>query len=114
MCVSSSALLLLFLLPKDGDSVTDAELTPAVSSSHTTCQLSLSDNMLFNEANWETSHHAAAYVCVCTGVCREHLLLAADNKCQLNPKKSLQDQQSIFDGERSGVQSPASGVRHRD
>lgn len=41
--------------------------------------------MLFNEANWETSQHAA--VCARTAVCREQLLSAADNKCQLNPKK---------------------------
>ena len=42
--------------------------------------------MLFNEANWEKSQHSVACVCVCTGVCREHLLLALDNKCQFNPK----------------------------
>lgn len=32
---------------------------------HTTCQLSWSDNMLFNEANWETSQRAAVCVLVC-------------------------------------------------
>lgn len=41
--------------------------------------------MLFNEADWETSQRAVGRVC--TGVCPEHLLLAADNKCRLNPKK---------------------------
>lgn len=51
-------------LPKHGDSVTDAELTPAISFSNTTCQSGLYDNMSFNEASWETRHHAVASVCV--------------------------------------------------
>lgn len=48
----------------------------------------------------------------CTAVRRERRLYAADNKCQLNPKKSPQDQQSTSDRERTKAQSPASGVRH--
>lgn len=36
---------------------------------HTTCQLSWSDNVLFNEANWETSQYAAVSACVCVLMC---------------------------------------------
>ncbi len=59
--------------------------------------------MLFNEANWETSQHAVMCVCVCTGVCHEHPLLAADNKCQLEKKIPSGPAEHLWQREERGA-----------
>lgn len=41
---------------------------------HTTCQLRWSYNMIFNEANWETSQHAMVCMCMCVLVCVVNIL----------------------------------------
>ena len=81
----------VFLLPSKWRWLSSRCRTDSCCHTHTTCQLSWSDNVLFNEANWETSQYAAVSVCVCTDVCPEHPLLAGDNKWELKPKKKKKE-----------------------
>lgn len=78
-------------LPKHGDSVTDAELTPGISISNITCHSGLHDNMLFNEASCERRHHTVANVSVLVCVMNIFSQLQTIN-ASLIQKKSPQDQ----------------------
>lgn len=52
-----------------------------------------------------TGRRASTLRSVCTDVCREHLLLAADNKCQLNPQKK-QKKKEKRNPSRTGTADP--------
>lgn len=59
----------VFLLPSKWQWLSSRCRTDSCCHTHTTCQLSWSDNVLFNEANWETSQYAAVSACVCAYWC---------------------------------------------